>query len=513
MSEDIMVTVTDNEIEHLDQQAPNVTCDATATADADDMASYKCKRQTLDKKESSWYIPANTTTNHHPLSSFTNRVQSSVQATLTLLEANCRQQCERIENEVHEEVLESHRRWVEERKALYEAQLEQQAQRCRREYCQALAVEKARFAQEKCALMKHLCETRDEVSRLRGLESQWQREGRIQQESMALQDGRRITKIRAEEHVKVLKNENRVLKIQVEECKRRAEDAHAALSRHKAHQAKEAAMQESEICQLHARDISNSAIVNVLKQRERELEETVAAVHAEKQAMQHDRGLLCLKIGRLEDGMQETEGRLMQQLSAACESRDAAERRASLLADACGTATAKSDQLAVKVEHLLRENGALTRGMETSEEAVRQARAAEQWAKEQQKHLVCELESIKTDCSTLTSSHRALDRELSQCNERIRSLTTSLSTAIANQENALQQTEETRLLLGIAIREAEAVCNGARALGTAGPSCAAPLVAVVQETEASLQQLKKKVRQRGLHATFPYASSFIRIST
>ena len=148
-----------------------------------------------------------------------------------------------------------------------------------------------------------------------------------------------------------------------------------------------------------------------------------------------------------------------------------------------------------RVEELIRQNSALKRGMEAANEAVRSATTAERASATDREAALVQLKSAKE----ALDAHRAAVQELQLKVSRVESTERKLQEAAARaaameaqaaawEERALQQCEDVRVRFAAALRDVAAVCAAAKALGEAGPSCAGPLLATINEVEGNAEK-------------------------
>ena len=254
-------------------------------------------------------------------------------------------------------------------------------------------------------------------------------------------------------------------------------------------------MEEKEMWQaeIHARDKELKTKETLLQQHKAALD----AATSRASTLRSELHSLELKYQE-ESSLHQSETATLRERLTAAESAAWAANKAKEEATRCLRAAdeardAANDQTKLskhRVQILRKENSALQKGFEAAEKTVKTITAAEKSKASEHAAAIAELETTLAALAAHRADVTDLEARLGESQRKERAMRKATESAAALgvaaaawEERALQHTEDLRLRFAAALRDVDAVCSAAKALGTAGPSCAGPLLEAVGRAE------------------------------
>jgi hypothetical protein len=546
---------------------------AHSISNGEDVIPQKIQRQA--ESTSNWSIPATHGSPSIPLKMKqspnvdSQRIpHSKLMSVFEELDRQCRERSSKIESDAKEALRTQLSSWVRSREKLYLAQLREVSEQFRKttlaaikerqaaELTRAIADEKAKFADEYHLKLKEVQEEREQLVQrrlelLRQMEEAIAMAGQLSKDenksNLNVQNSqhREVTmQINVSENKDVLENEIRVAKKEARQAK---EELVAAV------QARDEAFESLE----NVRSLQEKAVlesINLQEQykryrtvfeQEREAKDQklkqlksaaegarveISSLKAELQAVQ----LKLYEQGKGGHNLSEMEANMLIERAEAAEAAAAAAEEAKEELERCTAdaevartaAESQASHLRHRLEELIKENNALQRGMLAAEEAVRAASTSEKATAADQAALAQKLDATKEALATHRAaisqleSHLNTERTNREALQTIAQNAATLQTeAAAWEERTLRHAEDTRLCLAAALRDIEAVCLAARALGQSSSSSSnakytGPLLCVIKESEENAKEattwLKEaQIEGKALAISAPCSSSLI----
>ncbi|KAH7623554.1 hypothetical protein Ndes2526B_g01999 [Nannochloris sp. 'desiccata'] len=504
-------------------------------------------------------IPIQTKQSPHTVSQ--RSAYSKLASVFEDLDRQCQERSSKVESNAKEALRTQLTAWIKSRETLYLAQLRDASEHFRKttiavvkqrqaaELSQALVNEKVKFADEYHSKLKEVQYERDQVVQRR-LELVRQME-----EAAAALVGRRSK----EDHL-VEENSSREVNMQNNVTDNREvsgngimpfkmEANHGKEELAAAVQARDEALESLEI----ARNLQQKAVSESrsLKQKyedgKRSWERDIAAYEQSLKEFETAAEGACAKISSLkaelkavqfkltaqeenDNKLSESERNMLVERAAVAEAAAAAAEEAKKELERCSAAaevarTAADSQafhLRHRLEELIKENSALQRGMVAAEEAVQAACSAEKATAADRAGLVEKVTATKEALATHRAAISQLEIQLKEERTQREALKTVAQNAAmlqikaaAWEEKTLRHAEDTRLRLAAALRDIEAVCLAARALGQFSASntkYSAPLFHTIKESEdhaaeAAAWLREAQIEGKALASSAPYCSS------
>jgi hypothetical protein len=401
------------------------------------------------------------------------------------LDRQCQERSSKIASEAKEALGTQLTTWITSREKLYLTQLRDASEQFRKttlaavkerqaaEYSQALANEKAKFADEYYVKLREIHDEREQfVQRRIELARQMEEAAATaRQHSVEEETGSKAAvEANNEQHeaitmqIHVADNTNR-FENEIEAADKEARDAKKELA---------------------AAVFAHEGALSEISSLKTELQ----AVHLKLAQEEKKENLSDTERTTLIERAEVAEAAAM----AAVEAKKELERCTAAAQVARTAAESQASHLRHRLEELIKENNTLQTGMLAAEEAVRAASTSEKATAADRAVLVEKLAATKEALATHRAAITQLESQLKQERTHSEKLQTIAESAAALQteaaaweEKTLRHAEDTRLRLAAALRDIEAVCLAARALGQCSSSTnskfTAPLLHTIKETE------------------------------
>jgi hypothetical protein len=531
----------------------------------EDVIPQKVQRQA--DFTSDWSLPA---TNGSPLSPlkmkqspqtvFQRIPYSKLASVFEDLDRQCQERSSKIESDAREALKTQIDAWIAYREKLYFAQLRDASEHFRKttlavvqqrqaaEYSQALANEKIKFADENYLKLKEVQDERDQlVQRRIELERQMKEAaalvGQRSKEDHLVEENssREVTiKLNVKDNREVSESESRPLETEVKPGK---EKLLAAV------QARDEALESLEIARsLQQKAVSESQLLKTTyedneiawkrdiaanEQKLKEFEAAAEGAWAKISSLKAElQAAHCKLTAQEENGnkLSQKERNILIERAEVAEAAAAAADEAKKELERCVAAAevarkaadSQAFNLRRRLDELIKENKALQRGMAAAEEAVQAACTVEKATAADRAGLIEKVTATKEALATHRAAISQLEYQLKEERTHRKTLqtiaenaTTLQTEAAAWEEKTLRHAEDTRLRLAAALRDIEAVCIAARALGKSSASntkYSAPLLHTIKEredhaTEAAAWLREAQIEGEALASSAPYCPS------
>jgi len=474
------------------------------------------------------------------------------------LDRQCQERSSKIESVAKQALQAQLNAWIASREKLYLAQLRDASEHFRKttlavlkqrqaaEYSQALINEKVKFADEHYSILKEVQDERDQlVQRRTELERQMEEAAalaRSKEDHLVEENSSRELTMRINVTDNREVSENELMSFETEIKHGKKELAAAVQARDEALESLEIALSlqqkavsESQSLKTKYEDDEMAWKRDIAAKEEKlkEFETAAEGACAKISSLKAELHAVGLKLSAQEENsnkLSQSEKNILIERAEVAEAAAATAEEAKKELERCAAAAevartaavSQASHLHCRLEELIKENTSLQRGMAAAEEAVQAACTAEKATAADRAGLVEKVTATKEALATHRAAISQLECQLKEertHRERLQTIAQNAAAlqteAAAWEEKTLRHAEDTRLRLAAAVRDIEAVCLAARALGQSSANntkYSAPLLDTIREsedhaTEAAAWLREAQIEGKALASSAPYCPS------